>query len=64
MGSRHFGHPAISSLIRVKVYDFALYMDRKQVGDLQTQLTALSTSSALPSTSLSHGRSSSRQQLS
>ena len=43
VGSRHFGHPAISSLIRVKIYDFALYMDRKQVRGLQTQLAALST---------------------
>ena len=31
MGSRHFGHPAISSLIRVKIYDFAMYMNGKQV---------------------------------
>ena len=31
VGSRHFGHPAISSLIRVKIYDFAMYMDGGQV---------------------------------
>ena len=48
VGSRHFGHPAISSLIRVKIYDFALYMDRKQVRGLQTQLAALSTFSKHP----------------
>ena len=48
VGSRHFGHPAISSLIRVKIYDFALYMDRKQVRGLQTQLAALFTFSKRP----------------
>ncbi len=31
MGSRQWGHPAISSLLRVKIYDFAMYMDGKQV---------------------------------
>ena len=31
VGSRHFGHPAISSLIKVKIYDFAMYMDGKEV---------------------------------
>ena len=31
MGSRQWGHPAISSLLRVKIYDFALYMDGQQV---------------------------------
>ena len=31
VGSRQWGHPAISSLLRVKIYDFALYMDGEQV---------------------------------
>lgn len=31
VGSRQWGHPAISSLLRVKIYDFAMYMDGKQV---------------------------------
>jgi hypothetical protein len=31
VGSRQWGHPAISSLLRVKIYDFALYMDGAQV---------------------------------
>lgn len=30
VGSRQWGHPAISSLLRVKIYDFAMYMDGKQ----------------------------------
>lgn len=40
VGSRHFGHPAISSLIRVKIYDFAMYMDGKQVNSF-SELTLL-----------------------
>lgn len=31
VGSRQWGHPAISSLLRVKIYDFAMYLDGKQV---------------------------------
>ncbi len=31
VGSRQWGHPAISSLLRVKIYDFAVYMDGAQV---------------------------------
>jgi hypothetical protein len=31
VGSRQWGHPAISSLLRVKIYDFAMYMDGKEV---------------------------------
>ncbi len=31
VGSRQWGHPAISSLLRVKIYDFAVYIDGAQV---------------------------------
>lgn len=31
VGSRQWGHPAISSLLRVKIYDFAVYMDGAKV---------------------------------
>ena len=31
VGSRQWGHPAISSLLRVKIYDFAVYIDGAKV---------------------------------
>lgn len=34
VGSRQWGHPAISSLLRVKIYDFAMYMDGQDVSIL------------------------------
>ncbi|KAK9833568.1 hypothetical protein WJX81_006874 [Elliptochloris bilobata] len=35
VGSRQWGHPAISSLLRVKIYDFAVYMDGAQARQSQ-----------------------------
>ena len=36
VGTRQWGHPAVSGFLRVRIYDFAVYMDDKQVRDCRT----------------------------
>lgn len=70
MGSRQWGHPAISSLLRVKIYDFAMYMDGKEVHTLHLCFALLASqgsnavliSSAWRLQSLMHAKDSCHRQ--